>query len=68
MKGYLIIDNISLKEAKELMKKLKKKGRWLSEEAMAKIDYAARFAMLTHGYPKVKPEEVCEFKIEEGGN
>ena len=66
MKGYLVIDDISLNEAKELMKKLKKKGRWISKDAMAKIDSAAGFAMLTHGFPKVKPEEVCEFKIEEG--
>ena len=64
MKGYLVIDDISLEEAKELMKRLKKQGRWLSKEAMAKIDYAAGFAMLTHGYSKVKPEEVCEFKKE----
>jgi len=66
LKGYLVIDDISLEEAKELMKRLKKKGRWLSKEAMAKIDNAAEFAMLTHGFPKVKPEEVCEFKKEGG--
>ena len=62
MKGYLVIDDISLEEAKKLMKKLKKKGRWLTEEAMMKIDSAASFAMLTHGLPKVEEEEVYEFK------
>ena len=65
MKGYLVIDDISLEEAKELMKKLKKKGRWLTKEAMMKIDYAAAFAMLTHGHPKVEEGEVYEFKGEE---
>jgi len=36
LKGYLIIDDISLDEAKKLMNKLRKKGRWFSEKAMAK--------------------------------
>ena len=61
-KGYLVIDDVSLEEAKEIMRKLKKKGRWLTFDAMKKIDSAAAFAMLTHGFPKVKPEEVFEFK------
>ena len=65
MKGYLIIDDVSLEEAKEIMKKLGKKGRWLSESAMFKIDTAAAIAMLTHGYPKVEEDEVHEFKGEE---
>jgi len=66
LRGYLIIDDISIDEAKKLMNKLRKKGRWFSEKAMAKIDYASAFAMLTHDFPKVEPEEVYEFKIEEG--
>ena len=61
-KGYLVIDDISLEEAKELMSKLGKKGRWLTSDAMKKIDSAAAFAMLTHNFPKVKPKEVVEFK------
>jgi len=63
-KGYLVIDDISLEEAKELMSKLKKKGRWLSSDAVGKIDSAATFAMLTHGFPKVLKNEVFEFKEE----
>jgi len=62
VRGYLVIDDVSLDEARELMKKLGKKGRWLSGEAMDKIDVAAGFAMLTHGFPKVEPHEICEFK------
>ena len=61
-KGYLVIDDVSLEEAKEIIRKLKKKGRWLTFDAMKKIDSASAFAMLTHGLPKVKPEEVFEFK------
>ena len=60
--GYLVIDDISLEEAKELIRKLKKRGRCLSAEAVRKIDSASAFAMLTHGFPKVEPEEVFEFK------
>ena len=62
MKGYLVIDDISLEEAKDLMSKLKKKGRWLSASAMSKLDAAAGFAMMTHGFPKVRKDEVYEFK------
>jgi len=64
MKGYLVIDNISLEEAKELMSKLKKKGRWLSASGMSKLDSAAGFAILTHGFPRVEKDEVYEFKVE----
>jgi len=62
VKGYLVIDDISLEEAKDLMSKLKKKGRWLSASAMSKLDAAAGFAMMTHGFPKVRKDEVYEFK------
>ena len=62
VRGYLVIDDVSLDEARELMKKLGKKGRWLSGEAMAKIDVAVAFAVLTHGFPKVEPHEIYEFK------
>ena len=62
IKGYLIIDDISLEEAKELMKRLKKKGRWFTKEAMDKIDNATAFAVLTHGFPKVEEHECFEFK------
>ena len=62
IKGYLIIDDISLEEAKELMKKLKKKGRWFTKEAMDKIDNAAAFAVFTHGFPKIEEHECFEFK------
>jgi len=61
MKGFLVVDDVSLEEAKEIMKKLKKKGRWLSKSGMMKIDSAASFAMLTHGLPRVEKEEVYEF-------
>ena len=61
MKGYLVIDDISLEEAKKLMKELKKKGRWITEDAMKRLDSAAAFAMLTHGFPKVEKEEIYEF-------
>jgi len=62
MKGFLVIDDISLEEAKELMNKLKKKGRWLSASAMSKLDAAAGFAIMTHGFPRVKKDEIYEFK------
>ena len=62
MKGYLIIDDVSLDEAKGLMEKLKRNGRWFSVKAMKKFDNAVAFAVLTHGLPKVEPEEVYEFK------
>lgn len=65
MKGFLVIDDISLEEAKEIMKKLRKRGRWLSESGMMKIDNAASFAMLTHGFPEIEKEEVYEFGDEE---
>jgi len=61
VKGYLIIDDISLDEAKELMKQLQKQGRWFSKSAMTKIDNAAAFAILTHGFPKVEDHEMHEF-------
>jgi len=61
-KGYLVIDDISLEEAKEIMKKLKKKGRWFSESGMAKLDSAVAFATLTHGFPKVEVGEYFEFR------
>jgi len=61
VKGYLIIDDISLDEAKELMKQLQKQGRWFSESAMVKIDNATAFAVLTHGFPKVEDHEIHEF-------
>jgi len=63
VKGYLVIDDISLEEAKDLMSKLKKKGRWLSASAMSKLDTAAGFAMMTHGFPKVRKDEIYEFKV-----
>jgi len=62
MRGYLVIDDISLEEAKELMRKLRRKGRWLSASGMSKLDNAAWFAIMTHGFPKVKRDEVYEFK------
>jgi len=61
MKGYLVIDDITLDEAKEIMSKLGKHGRWISQADMAKLDTAAAFAITTHGFPKVKPEDVFEF-------
>ena len=64
MKGYLIVDDVSLEEAKEIMKKLGLTGRWISPKAMSKIDKAAAFAMLTHGFPRINPKEVFEFKKE----
>ena len=68
MKGYLVIDDISLDEATKLLKRLRKNGRWVSVSGMAKLDTAAGFAILTHGFPKPKiDEEIVElhFKKEE---
>jgi signal recognition particle GTPase len=62
MKGYLVIDDVSLEEAEQIMKQLKKSGRWLSVEARKKIDGAISFAVLTHNFPAVQPHEVVEFK------
>ena len=63
--GYLIIDDISLEEAKVLMKKLNKKGRWFSKSGMDKIDSAAAFAILTHGFPQVESGEYYEFTTDD---
>jgi len=62
MKGFLVVDDVSLEETKELMNMLNKKGRWFSEKAMNKIDSAVAFAVLTHGFSKVESEEMFEFK------
>jgi len=62
MKGYLVIDDVDLKEAKQIMKELKKCGRWLTDEGMKKLDAAVAFAVFTHNYPAVQPHEIVEFK------
>jgi hypothetical protein len=64
MKGYLVIDDVSLDEAKKLMKKMKKLGRWFSQSAMSKNDTAVVFAMTTHGFAKIEKDEMYEFKKE----
>jgi len=60
--GYLVIDNVSLKEAEKLMGELKKSGRWMSVDAMMKETAAASFAVSTHGFPGIQPYEIVEFK------
>ena len=62
MKGYLVIDDVSLKEARDILKKLDKKGRWYTVGAMKKLDTAAIFAITTHGFPRVQDNEVYEFR------
>ena len=65
-RGYLIIHDISYEEACELYKSLKqnfklKKMYWWSFEDLAKIDEAAGYAILTHGFPKPEaPVRVSE--------
>ena len=54
LKGYLVVDDVSLEEAKDIISKLKKKGRWISFEDMMKLDSAASFAILTHGFRKAE--------------
>lgn len=63
-KGFLVIDNISRKKARRLMKELKKSGRWLSHINMMKNDSAAGFAILTHGFPNLDTKGIEEFKLE----
>jgi len=58
-RGYLVIHDISYEEACELYKSLKDelKSReiyWWPFEEMAKVDNAAGFAILTHGFPNPK--------------
>ena len=62
MKGYLVIDDVSLEKAEKIMAKLKKNGRWLTAEAMEKERNAVGFAVLTHGLPAIQPFEIVEFK------
>jgi len=62
MKGYLVIDNVSVEQAEKIMVKLKKNGRWLTAEAMKKEMKAAAFAILAHGFPAIQPYEIVEFK------
>jgi len=54
-KGHLIIHDVTLKEAKKLMKKIKKEADFWTNENVAKLDSAATFAMLTHGFAKTEP-------------
>ncbi|RLG05173.1 MAG: hypothetical protein DRN65_07240 [Thaumarchaeota archaeon] len=65
MKGYLVIDDISLDEAVELLKSLKKKGRWISLSGMRKLDSAAGFAILSHGFSGPTSDEVIELNFRE---
>jgi hypothetical protein len=62
MKGYLVIDDVDAKEAEQIIKQLKKSGRWMSKEAMEKEMNAVGFAVLTHGLPAIQPYEIVEFK------
>jgi signal recognition particle GTPase len=62
MKGYLVIDDVDVKEAEQIIKQLKKSGRWMSQEAMKKEMDAVGFAVLTHGLPAIQPYEIVEFK------
>jgi hypothetical protein len=62
LKGYLVIDDVDVKEAEQIIKQLKKSGRWLTKEAVKKLDAAAAFAVFTHNYPAVQPHEIVEFK------
>jgi hypothetical protein len=62
LKGYLVIDDVDVKEAEQIIRQLKKSGRWLSKEAMEMEMSAVGFAVLTHGLPAIQPYEIVEFK------
>ena len=64
MKGYLVIDDVDVKEAEQIIKQLKKSGRWMAKEAMEKEMNAVGFAVLTHNFPAIQPYEIVEFKDE----
>jgi len=61
-KGYLIVYDVSLDEAKKIIRRLRKRGQWLSEKAMKHLDEAASFAITTHGYPLPPYEEMISLK------
>lgn len=65
MKGYLVIDDVSLDEAMRLLEFLKKKGRWISVSGMRKLDSAAGFAILSHGFSRPSSDEVIELDYRE---
>jgi hypothetical protein len=62
LKGYLVIDDVDVKEAEHIIKELKKSGRWMSKEAMEKEMNAVAFAVFTHNFPAIQPYEIVEFK------
>jgi hypothetical protein len=62
LKGYLVIDDVDAEEAEQIIKQLKKSGRWMSQEAMKKEMAAVGFAVLTHGFPAIQSHETIEFK------
>jgi len=41
MKGYLVIDDVSLDEAREILRTLGKKGRWIPLSGMRELGSAA---------------------------
>ena len=56
-RGYVVIHDISYEEAIELYRMMRgldldRPMYWWSSEDIAKIDSAAGFAILTHGFPK----------------
>ena len=58
-KGYVVIHDISYEEAIELYRMMRgsdldRPTYWWSFEEMAKVDNAAGFAILTHGFPNPK--------------
>jgi len=65
-KGYLVIHDISYEEACKLYRSLgtdlrSKNMYWWPFEEMTKVDNAAGFAILTHGFPNPKrPVKVNE--------
>ena len=57
--GTLVVDEITLEEAKEIMKH--RKGRWITPSGWNKCMSAEVFAILTHGFPSMIKEEYVEF-------
>ncbi|RLI87742.1 MAG: hypothetical protein DRP01_01035 [Archaeoglobales archaeon] len=65
-KGYVVIHDINFEEAQRLYRLMKDAGLdrltyWWSYEEMKKVDIAAGFAIIMHGFPNPKrPVKVSE--------
>ena len=62
-KGHLIVHGITLEESKALTGMLGKKADWWPKEELAKLDEAAGFAMLTHGYEKTDDKKIIKLGL-----